>query len=464
MLSFIEEFVLCARKLRHWEVLLKVDGWRSEYVSVENLLKHLKRKTKSEGSRATYLKTLAQFVKFCGVSPDDLASLDKEEVEKKVQEFCDRAKAPRTANRKMEELKTFFKCNGFRVGSKCNLNLERHYVSARQRSRAEYIPTDEEIDRILNKAGLNLKWRAFFLALYTSGLRNSTLRALRYGDIQEELEGGIAPLLVKVYPSMKEVVPEACKGRLPYFTFMSREAVEAVRAYLSERENKLGPLEDEQVLFCSDDKRIAREKRPYTPLNMTAPEKMLKKAAKAALIKEWQYVTPHCLRKAFERAVRNAGLSLKDQEFLMGHILPGSQDTYYDKTKVEDMREKYAKITFFSYRTANAEELRKKQILDMVKLLGFPEEKIKKVYEALAKYERVDEAIEKIKKLTLESRRYKNSSETNYSSDWKERKNRVKRSIRIVQGDRKLIRFLDEGWDLVKELSNDRFLLKRNFD
>lgn len=247
----------------------------------------------------------------------------------------------------MEKLKTFFKCNGFRVGSKCNLNLERHYVSARQRSRAEYIPTDEEIDRILNKAGLNLKWRAFFLALYTTGLRNSTLRALRYRDVGEELEGGVAPLLVKVYPSMKEVVPEACKGKLPYFTFMSREAVEAVRAYLSERENKLGPLEDEQVLFCSDDKRIDKEKRPYTPLNMTALEKMLKKAAKAALIKEWQYVTPHCLRKAFERAVRNTGLNLKDQEFLMGHILPGSQGTCYDKTKVEDMREKYAKITFF---------------------------------------------------------------------------------------------------------------------
>jgi len=30
----------------------------------------------------------------------------------------------------------------------------------------------------------------------------------------------------------------------------------------------------------------------------------------------------------------------------MGHLLPGTQDTYYDKTKIEEMREKYAKLVF----------------------------------------------------------------------------------------------------------------------
>jgi hypothetical protein len=58
-------------------------------------------------------------------------------------------------------------------------------------------------------------------------------------------------------------------------------------------------------------------------------------------------VHPHCLRKAFETALRDNGLDPKDQEFLMGHILPESQDTYYDKTKISELREKYAKIVFF---------------------------------------------------------------------------------------------------------------------
>ena len=85
--------------------------------------------------RATYLKTLAQFVKFTGLSPDELVALKKEEVEEKVQSFCDLARAPRTANRKMEELKTFFMCNRFRTGNKCNLVLERRYVGVRERAR-----------------------------------------------------------------------------------------------------------------------------------------------------------------------------------------------------------------------------------------------------------------------------------------------------------------------------------------
>jgi integrase len=429
-----------------WEVLLKVEGWKSGYASVDRLLRHLGRKTRSEGSRATYLKTLAQFVGFANLSPDELVGLRKEDVEEKVQAFCDLARAPRTANRKMEELKTFFKCNGFRVGNKCNLVLEKRYVGTRQRSRAEYIPTDEEIYRMASEAGLNLKWRAFLLTLYTTGMRNSTGRAVRYGDIREELEAGVVPLLVRIYPEMKEVVPGACKNKIPYFVFMPEETVEAVKAYLDEREARLGPIDDEQILFCSDDRQIPREKRPYTPLDMTAPQKYVRKAAKAAKIREWRNVTPQSLRKAFERAVRNSGLDPKDQEFFMGHILPGSQDFYYDKTKIEEMREKYARVLFFPSRTTSLEELRKKQVLDTVKLLGFPEDRIKRVEEALAKYKTVDEAMDEIRKLSLEA--YK----------LKENPNKDPKMI-IDEGD--LENYLARGWDVQTVLPSGRILISK---
>ena len=83
---------------------------------------------------------------------------------------------------------------------------------------------------------------------------------------------------------------------------------------------------------------------------MSAVTRMVKSSAKMAGIREWRAVSPHSLRKAFERALRNSGLDVKDQEFLMWHILPGSQDTYYDKTKIEEMRGKYARIEFFPSR------------------------------------------------------------------------------------------------------------------
>jgi len=431
---------------RDWEALLKVEGWKSDYASVDRLLTHLGRKTRSEASKATYLKTLAQFVRITDRSPDDLVALKKEEVEEKVQAFCDSANAPRTANRRMEELKSFFKCSGFRTGNRCNLVLERHYVGARQRSRPEYIPTAEEIYRMVNEAGMDLKWRAFLLTLYTTGVRNSTERALRYGDIREELQAGIIPVLVRVYPEMKEIVPEACKNKIPYFVFMPKETVEAVSAYLDEREARLGPLDDEQMLYCSDDRQILKEKRPYTPLDMTAPQRFIKKATKAAKIREWRHITPQSLRKAFERAVRNSGLDTKDQEYFMGHILPGSQDVYYDKTKIEEMRRKYSQIVFFPDRTASLEKLRKKQVLDVVRILGFPDEKIKRVEEALAKFKTVDEAVSEIRKLGLEP--YK----------LKEKPNDDPKKI-IDEGE--LENHLAKGWDVQTVLPSRRILIKK---
>ncbi len=35
------------------------------------------------------------------------------------------------------------------------------------------------------------------------------------------------------------------------------------------------------------------------------------------------------------------------QEFLFGHILPGSQDAYYDKDKIGFHRTEYEKLNFF---------------------------------------------------------------------------------------------------------------------
>jgi hypothetical protein len=54
-------------------------------------------------------------------------------------------------------------------------------------------------------------------------------------------------------------------------------------------------------------------------------------------MKEWREVRPHALRKSFEegekRRRRPDGTMMgeKDQEFLMGHILPGSQDPATDR-------------------------------------------------------------------------------------------------------------------------------------
>jgi len=39
------------------------------------------------------------------------------------------------------------------------------------------------------------------------------------------------------------------------------------------------------------------------------------------------------------------------QQFLFGHILPGTQDVYYDKTRIDYHREEYGKLDFSRGRT-----------------------------------------------------------------------------------------------------------------
>jgi hypothetical protein len=62
-------------------------------------------------------------------------------------------------------------------------------------------------------------------------------------------------------------------------------------------------------------------------------------------------VTPYSLRKAFETVLHSelaegGRMDGKVQEFFMGHILPGSEDAYFDKTKVEMLRAEYSKLNF----------------------------------------------------------------------------------------------------------------------
>jgi hypothetical protein len=89
---------------------------------------------------------------------------------------------------------------------------------------------------------------------------------------------------------------------------------------------------------------------------------IVKTEAWKAGIKEWKSVVPHCLRKTFESVLRSqladgGRLDLKTQEYFMGHILGGSMDTYFDKTKIDELRKEYAKLIFKPQQQAKVEVL-----------------------------------------------------------------------------------------------------------
>jgi hypothetical protein len=94
------------------------------------------------------------------------------------------------------------------------------------------------------------------------------------------------------------------------------------------------------------------------PLTKDALCLIVKSTARRAGLRDWKNVYPHCIRKASEsyfrgRTSTGIPLDVKTQEFFMGHILPGSQDTYYDKTKIEELRKAYSTLIFGEEGEAN---------------------------------------------------------------------------------------------------------------
>ena len=329
-----------------WDFL--VDGWVSPYNSVNNLLRRLSRRTGSEATKRSYLGVIRRFCCYVGMDPDELLKLEREKLESLVQSYCDKFNNPnysrKYANNVLRILKSFFEANGLR------LNVEGYYLPTRYRKRPEYIPTKNEVYDMADNAG-SLRNRAIILTLFSTGLRVSTLIALIYGDVKEELEKGYPIVKIPVYPEMKKRIPEACKGNISYFTFTCREAVKAIKLYLEERKRKYGDIEPNQPLFHSEYNQITREQRKVKFMSIREVELIVKSSARKAGIKEWMYVTPHSLRKTYESILRSelidgGRLDIKTQEFFMGHVLPGSQDAYYDKSKVEELRAEYARINF----------------------------------------------------------------------------------------------------------------------
>ena len=134
--------------MRNWEKFLKVDGWHSEYPSVDKTLRHYARRVKSEKTKEIFCGTLTLFCVHCGVDdPEFLVELSVEEVSRLCQEYTDslmdRDSSIRYVNTCQAYLKTFFRENGFE--RERELKTEHYYQPARYRKRLEYIPMPDEV-------------------------------------------------------------------------------------------------------------------------------------------------------------------------------------------------------------------------------------------------------------------------------------------------------------------------------
>jgi site-specific recombinase XerD len=377
---------LIGKKVR---LVLKVrrcrNGFASRFISVQKLVDYLwLRKSGSEVSIANYCWHVTHFCLWAKINPDDILGKSREELETLVQKYLDemrsrimqRGPSPKTVNIALACLKTFFRVNGFNRENNQDLRLQSYHEPPRTRNRVQYVPTLSEACLMGERAG-SRRNRAIIHTLFSTGLRNAALRAIRVKDVAREIKVGHQNLLIKVEPEWNKRIPGSCKGSVPYYTFTAAESTQAIKEMLEERKEKFCAIKEDEPLFISEGTRLRRR----SSLSDGEEQEIVRNAAREARIEDWKHVTPHSLRKVFESVLRSplkdgGRMDTKDQEFLMGHILPWTQDAYYDWTKINRLREEYSKLVFEETTSPELDNLR--MYREMAKILGINHDEVKK--------------------------------------------------------------------------------------
>ena len=390
---------------------------------LELFVKRVYRKSRSENSVNTYSRSLDRFLDYVGLSAEELAEKAQngtfnvvDSLNRWLDDLNTRDTAPRTQHVYFHAVKKFVEVTV--PESKVNWKLvELPKTWSVEEDRP---PTKQEIKDILNHG--NLKDRAIVLLAVSSGVREGTLAELQTGDVDFEAFEDVAMIKVR---------PEAAKQRVGHVAFATPEAKNALKQYLELRRRRKG--EKELSLFnCETDAIRARWNR------------LLKKADKAQKKRKFHQLHFHTLRKFFRTNLELAGVSTSFRERLLGHKGEYLDEAYF-KPQMQELLNEYRKaipnLTILEP-MADYEEIRKRQLLDTARLMGFGEEKLRRLEEVLARAKTTDEAIEEFKKLS------------EAQTDPEQRNN-----IKVVKGEKELVSHLENGWTIIKELNHDKYLL-----
>jgi site-specific recombinase XerD len=288
-------------------------------------------RNRPEQTRRSFANTLQNFCRAMNVTPEQWRHMDKFEardlawkyVQPKIAEHSTVAMASLTA------LKSWYR----------NLNGEqlpldsgrggKHYIHVRYKKKAiEHIPNKAEVYQIVDMAS-SLRDKAVLLFLFQSGVRVNVLEHLTYGDVQNQLTEEIIGL--KITGDLDHKL----RGRdIPfYYTFLNGEGAETLRQYCKLKHKKSKP---ETPLFPT------KSQKPITQRWIWSIVKMCVERAGF----NPKTITTHTFRKAFRKIVRQTNIDDDDKEQLMGHVIPGSREAYFDKKDVELIREAYLKCNF----------------------------------------------------------------------------------------------------------------------
>lgn len=206
-------------------------------------------------------------------------------------------------------VRSFYKANGFPL----NVKTPKSYTLPENEKLKVRADT---VKKLVNHAP-TLRDRAIILAIFQSGMDASTLCSLKYGDVAKGLEAyknnGEQPMLIKVVRK---------KAHVNFNTFLAKDAIEALLAYLNKRQEKEGKIGLSEPLFVKE-----RVKNDVKSLNTKLIDKMMRKVAlRSGVVSQEEMeradmnpCRPHALRAAFKTVLMLQGVPKELTEYWMGH-------------------------------------------------------------------------------------------------------------------------------------------------
>ncbi len=156
--------------------------------------------------------------------------------------------------------------------------------------------TPEEVDQLLDATD-DLKYRAMFATMYSSGMRVSEVIHLHYDDISR---------------TNMQIHVRNTKNRMDRYTILSKRNLELLTEYWYKKGKPRG------ILFPN--------KFTGGYLTVSALEQVIRRSAKEAELPVG--TTPHCLRHSFATHLMEAGVDTRNIQVLLGHRDPKSTEVY----------------------------------------------------------------------------------------------------------------------------------------
>jgi integrase/recombinase XerD len=230
--------------------------------------------------------------------------------ENKLREFCAVLENKKTVTRTTIATKYHAPCKSFYSYNNLPLKLRTPKHTTKERSPH----TVEELKTLMKI--VDVRERAFIMLLKDSGMSREDAVTLRYGDIKAEYEAGKEVIHLKVVRQ---------KESIEYDTFIGKNAIESIKAYLEYRQRRGEMITDSTPIIAT------LKGKALTPENFSTIFDRLSD-------KVGFKTSPHRFRKYFESHLALSAPSIL-VKYWLGHSL-GVEKSYF-MPPLEKQREKY---------------------------------------------------------------------------------------------------------------------------